>query len=171
MACHEQPKTRHRAAFLFFGVGCVSALITHPSRMSPPAPAARKRAVVTKSSVEEAATGNGREKPRVVVVGGGWGGFGAAKALSENGCDVTLIDAASMAEMKTPTGKPFEPGMRGCVVSTLGCESSPNLASGRTTRTLMRLAMSSSWATFTLTSPRVLSSDHTVLNARCVVYS
>lgn len=84
--------------------------------MSPSAQAARKRAVVTKSSVGEAATRDGRrEKPRVVVVGGGWGGFGAAKALSENGCDVTLIDAASMAEMKTPTGKPFEPGMRGCV--------------------------------------------------------
>lgn len=51
---------------------------------------------------------------KVVVVGGGWGGFGAAKALSEMGCSVTLLDAGNPTEeMKTPTGKPFEPGMRG----------------------------------------------------------
>ena len=52
--------------------------------------------------------------PHVVVVGGGWGGFGAARAAAENGCRVTLIDAGDpAAAMTTPTGKPFEPGTRG----------------------------------------------------------
>jgi NADPH-dependent 2,4-dienoyl-CoA reductase/sulfur reductase-like enzyme len=32
------------------------------------------------------------KKPRVAVVGAGWGGWAAAKALCENGCDVTLLD-------------------------------------------------------------------------------
>ena len=31
-------------------------------------------------------------RPRVAVVGAGWGGLGAAKALCENGCEVTLFD-------------------------------------------------------------------------------
>jgi len=54
------------------------------------------------------------KKPQVIVVGGGWGGFGAAKALCEKGCEVTLLDAGNpVEEMSTPTGKPFEPGMRG----------------------------------------------------------
>jgi len=30
-----------------------------------------------------------RDKPKVAVVGAGWGGWAAAKALCENGCDVT----------------------------------------------------------------------------------
>jgi len=52
--------------------------------------------------------------PHVVVVGGGWGGFGAARAAAENGCRVTLVDAGDpSAAMTTPSGKPFEPGMRG----------------------------------------------------------
>ncbi len=53
-------------------------------------------------------------KPKVVIVGGGWGGFGAALAAAENNCDVTLIDAGDPTSgMTTSTGKPFEPGMRG----------------------------------------------------------
>ena len=53
-------------------------------------------------------------RPKVVVVGGGWGGFGAALAAAENNCDVTLIDAGDPTEgMTTESGKPFEPGMRG----------------------------------------------------------
>jgi len=30
-----------------------------------------------------------QDKPKVAVVGAGWGGWAAAKALCENGCDVT----------------------------------------------------------------------------------
>ena len=54
-------------------------------------------------------------RPRVAVVGAGWGGIGAAKALCENGCDVTLLDGAPQpgTGMKTPSGKPFEAGTRG----------------------------------------------------------
>lgn len=58
-----------------------------------------------------------KSKPHVVVIGGGWSGWGAAKALCENNCDVTLIDAQSdptgETPYLTPTGKPFEPGTKG----------------------------------------------------------
>ena len=54
---------------------------------------------------------------KVVVVGAGWGGLGAAKTLCEAGCDVTLIDAQDDPTGATPTvtasGKPFEAGTRG----------------------------------------------------------
>ena len=65
---------------------------------------APRRAVVRMSATET--------KPKVVIVGGGWGGFGAALAAAENNCDVTLIDAGDPTEgMTTESGKPFEPGM------------------------------------------------------------
>jgi len=57
--------------------------------------------------------------PHVAVVGAGWGGWGAAKALIENGCRVTLIDTLPEASVTgekpylTPSGKPFEAGTRG----------------------------------------------------------
>merc|ERR1719478_1873724 len=55
--------------------------------------------------------------PHVAVVGAGWGGWGAAKALVENGCKVTLLDAlpdpTGATPYLTPTGKPFEAGTRG----------------------------------------------------------
>ena len=53
----------------------------------------------------------------VVVVGAGWAGWGAAKALCEAGVRVTLIDGMSDPTGRTPDrtagGKPFEPGTRG----------------------------------------------------------
>ena len=53
----------------------------------------------------------------VVVVGAGWAGWGAAKALCEAGVRVTLIDGMSdptgRTPMRTATGKPFEAGTRG----------------------------------------------------------
>lgn len=58
----------------------------------------------------------GTRRPRVAVVGAGWGGLGAAKALCENGCEVFLIDGTDnpASEPKpTPSGKPYEPGTRG----------------------------------------------------------
>ena len=58
-----------------------------------------------------------QNKPKVAVIGAGWGGWAAAKALCENGCDVTLLDTlpdpTGSKPMLTPTGKPFEPGTRG----------------------------------------------------------
>merc|ERR1719253_275849 len=55
--------------------------------------------------------------PHVAVVGAGWGGWGAAKALVENGCRVTLLDTlpdpTGSTPYLTPTGKPFEAGTRG----------------------------------------------------------
>eukprot|EP00607_Mallomonas_marina_P002167 CAMPEP_0182434794 /NCGR_PEP_ID=MMETSP1167-20130531/71865_1 /TAXON_ID=2988 /ORGANISM="Mallomonas Sp, Strain CCMP3275" /LENGTH=212 /DNA_ID=CAMNT_0024625051 /DNA_START=168 /DNA_END=802 /DNA_ORIENTATION=+ len=56
-------------------------------------------------------------KPHVVVVGAGWGGWGAAKALCENGCKVTIIDSlpdpTGSTPYTTPSGKPFEAGTKG----------------------------------------------------------
>ncbi|KAJ1474433.1 hypothetical protein T484DRAFT_1832407 [Baffinella frigidus] len=79
--------------------------------------------------MQEAPAANVAKKPRVVVVayslhveassqvGAGWGGWAAAKALCENGCDVTLLDGlpdpSGEKPYLTPTGKPFEAGTRG----------------------------------------------------------
>ena len=73
----------------------------------------RRRSVRTATAAAAAAAEAPR--PRVAVVGAGWGGIGAAKALCENGCDVTLLDGAPQpgSGMKTPSGKPFEAGTRG----------------------------------------------------------
>ena len=53
----------------------------------------------------------------VVVVGAGWGGWGAAKALCEAGVRVTLVDGMADPTGGTPdrtaSGKPFEAGTRG----------------------------------------------------------
>lgn len=47
-------------------------------------------------------------KPHVTVVGAGFGGWGAAKALCENGCRVTLLDVlpdpTGATPYLTPTG-------------------------------------------------------------------
>ena len=62
---------------------------------------------------------NAMTKKRYVVVGAGWGGWGAAKALCEAGidADITLIDALPDPTGATPylskTGKPVEAGTRG----------------------------------------------------------
>jgi len=58
-------------------------------------------------------------KKNYVIIGGGWAGWGAAKALCESGdnCDVTLIDALPDPTGSTPylskNGKPVEAGTRG----------------------------------------------------------
>jgi len=55
--------------------------------------------------------------PHVVVVGAGWAGWAAAKALTANDCRVTLLDAlpdpTGETPYLTPSGKPFEAGQRG----------------------------------------------------------
>ena len=53
----------------------------------------------------------------VMVIGAGWAGWGAAKALCEAGVRVTLVDGMSdptgRTPMRTASGKPFEAGTRG----------------------------------------------------------
>ena len=53
----------------------------------------------------------------VVVIGGGWAGWGAAKALCEAGVAVTLLDGhpdpTGSTPLTTASGKPFEAGTRG----------------------------------------------------------
>lgn len=53
----------------------------------------------------------------VVVIGAGWAGWGAAKALGEAGVRVTLLDGMADPTGSTPlttaSGKPFEAGTRG----------------------------------------------------------
>ena len=93
--------------------------------LAPSRGAARRRAgVVVRAAaageieIEKDGTAASTErKPKVAIVGAGWGGFGAAKALCEAGCDVTLLDGipdpTGMTPSTTPTGKPFEYGTRG----------------------------------------------------------
>jgi len=73
--------------------------------------------IVDDASSPASATGSQPSRPRVAVIGAGWGGFGAAKPLCENNCEVILIDGnpdpTGGTPSVTPTGKPFEPGTRG----------------------------------------------------------
>ena len=63
------------------------------------------------------AGGTAARRSHVVVIGAGWAGWGAAKALCEAGVGVTLIDGMADPTGGTPltsaSGKPFEPGTRG----------------------------------------------------------
>jgi len=61
---------------------------------------------------------DGVPQKKVIVVGGGWAGFGAAKALSEQGYAVKILDAAPApggvsAGWRTPSGRPVEAGTKG----------------------------------------------------------
>ena len=68
-----------------------------------------------KSMSEESMAG--RPQSHVVVIGGGWAGWGAAKSLCEAGVAVTLIDGmvdpTGRQPVTTQSGKPFEAGTRG----------------------------------------------------------
>ena len=75
------------------------------------------RAPVTRISRHTVMKAADEEPPHVAIVGAGWGGWGAAKALVENGCRVTLLDGlpdpTGNTPYVTPSGKPFEAGTRG----------------------------------------------------------
>ena len=68
------------------------------------------------SSMANAAASD-KAQSHVVVVGAGWAGWGAAKALCEAGVRVTLIDGMNdptgSQPITTTSGKPFEAGTRG----------------------------------------------------------
>ena len=63
------------------------------------------------------AAASDKAQSHVVVVGAGWAGWGAAKALCEAGVRVTLIDGmpdpTGSQPITTTSGKPFEAGTRG----------------------------------------------------------
>jgi uncharacterized protein with NAD-binding domain and iron-sulfur cluster len=77
------------------------------------------KALVSAESNGTSAPGHeGKTKKSVVIVGGGWAGFGAAKHLSEQGYAVTLLDASPnpgglSAGWTTPKGRTVEAGMKG----------------------------------------------------------
>jgi NADPH-dependent 2,4-dienoyl-CoA reductase/sulfur reductase-like enzyme len=76
------------------------------------------RRSTARSAARAAASSSSAPAPapkRVVVVGGGWAGFGAVKHLSEQGYDVTLLDAggAGLTAPTTPGGRAVEPGVKG----------------------------------------------------------
>ncbi|MFQ6537675.1 MULTISPECIES: hydroxysqualene dehydroxylase [Aphanothece] len=59
----------------------------------------------------------GQRRSHVLVIGAGWAGWGAAKALCEAGVGVTLVDGMAdptgSQPVTTQSGKPFEAGTRG----------------------------------------------------------
>ena len=69
--------------------------------------------------IARASSHDGRgQKKSVVIVGGGWAGFGAAKHLVDQDFDVTLVDASSQpgglsAGWRDEENKPMEAGMKG----------------------------------------------------------
>ena len=57
-----------------------------------------------------------------MVVGGGWGGFGAAYALLKAGVKVTILDASETsgglsAGWRTPGGRSVEAGIKGYITA------------------------------------------------------
>ena len=79
---------------------------------------ARPRArALTRVAASATASARANAISKVVVIGAGWGGIGAAKSLCEAGADVTLVDVQDDPTGATPTltksGKPFEAGTRG----------------------------------------------------------
>jgi len=82
---------------------------------SPFAPASISKPL--RANSEFVATTPLPEPPHVVVVGAGWGGWGASKSLLESGCRVTLLDTQEDPTGRTPmvnkNGKPVDAGQRG----------------------------------------------------------
>mmetsp|Transcript_19831 Transcript_19831/g.24456 ORF Transcript_19831/g.24456 Transcript_19831/m.24456 type:complete len:622 (+) Transcript_19831:121-1986(+) len=81
--------------------------------------AERSKAVEWQQKQKMEHQNDSERKRKYVCIGGGWGGWGAAKALCESDvdCDVILIDALPDPTGATPylskTGKPVEAGTRG----------------------------------------------------------
>lgn len=72
-----------------------------------------------KAELKQKAEELSSDKKKYVIIGAGWAGWGAAKAICESGIDaeVTIIDALPDPTGNTPylssTGKPVEAGTRG----------------------------------------------------------
>lgn len=90
-------------------------VLTQPQRK--PARIARKPPKRSRA-IPPTRAASGQAQPKVVVVGGGWAGFGAAKHLSQQGYAVSLVDAAPnpgglSAGWRTPQGRAVEAGIKG----------------------------------------------------------
>ncbi len=89
-------------------VGAVSAF-------APPRVHMRNSALRMSAAPDEAPAST--KAPHVAVIGGGWAGWGAAKAALAQGCRVTLLDAqpdpTGATPMRSRSGRPVEPGVRG----------------------------------------------------------
>ena len=112
----------------------VAAALVDSTRISPRGAFLAKRSVVlparvaasnkndntlsSDNDVAEDDTKNDAKKKKIVVVGAGWGGWGAAKAVAESEtASVVLLDGVPDPTGRTGTratsGKPFEAGVRG----------------------------------------------------------
>ena len=72
---------------------------------------------ISVQSMPEQPKPSNADSSHVVVIGAGWAGWGAAKALCEAGVRVTMIDGMTdptgRTPMRTANGSPFEAGTRG----------------------------------------------------------
>lgn len=85
----------------------VRSSATRPARQSPSAGGTLR---ATTTATPAASKGDvDTKKPHIAVVGAGWGGWGAAKALCEAGARVTLLDGlpdpTGATPYLTPTGR------------------------------------------------------------------
>lgn len=79
---------------------------------------AARAARASRAAPEDAERERRAGRPKAVVVGAGWAGLGAARALSKGGASVSLLDAAGSAGgvssgWKTERGRTVEAGMKG----------------------------------------------------------
>ena len=96
--------------------------------------ALQRRAAPARASATVSSGGESDGRPHVAVIGAGWGGWGAAKALAEAGVRVTVLDAArdptGATPFTTPSGKPFEAGTRGFWKARSHFRSTPRVHHG-----------------------------------------
>ena len=76
---------------LIAGSFCFPSFLSRSCRVISAIPSTTSQVTLTADLSTKSA--DSIRKKHVVVIGGGFGGFGAAKALAENGCKVTLVDA------------------------------------------------------------------------------
>lgn len=89
-----------------------------PAKDASPAPVTTAASTTKEAPAPATPAPPAPRKKRVVVVGAGWGGFGAAKHLSEQGYEVKLVDASPnpgglSSGWRTKEGKTVEAGMKG----------------------------------------------------------
>ncbi|KAF8066234.1 pds [Scenedesmus sp. PABB004] len=95
---------------------CLAARGARGSSFAAAPTRARRSWAPRAAAADDGPAGDGR--PKVVVVGGGWAGFGAAKHLAEQGYAVTLVDAAKnpgglSTGFRNSKGQALEAGMKG----------------------------------------------------------